>query len=420
MATPLTRDVVAAACRALLAGAVLSAPAWATSPEPPAAAASPAPVPAASAGRPDLLADLAPGLTARTLIRAGDPLADGSRFAPKNDLTAYIPLNAREGYLMVGHELRWGKDALGGRLTRLFMRDGEVVSGRLWASGMHNNCAGTLTPWKTILTCEEYPHDVYPGETGEARKQAYLRQRLSPRHPLASWGWVYEVDPTGGTPAGQVARRTALGRFSHESAAVYDAREVYLTEDFDPGFLYKFVADRPRDLSTGRLFAYVRKEARWVPIIDTLNAHQAAAVAGATPFVRLEDVQVGPDRALYIAETGHPDRNDPYGRVLRLDPRTNRMTVHVEGDGSRLAQPDNLSFDRQGNLYVCEDQYEQNLEAFGGNEFLRLDRRGRWARLATFPRGAEPSGPSWTPDGKRLFLSVLWGDRSGILEVRGL
>ncbi|MEB3197995.1 MAG: alkaline phosphatase PhoX [Candidatus Sericytochromatia bacterium] len=367
-----------------------------------------------------LLADLAPGLMAKVLVRAGDLLSDGSTFAPKNDFTGYLPLNAHEGYLMVGHEIRWGKDALAGRLTRLLLRDNEMVAGQVWASGMHNPCAGTVTPWKTVLTCEEYPHDNFPGDDGEARRENYLKRRLSPGHPLASWGWVYEVNALGPTPAGQTRRLTALGRFSHESAVVVGEREVYLTEDYDPGFLYKFVASKPRDLSEGKLYAYQRKEARWIPIIDPLNAHQAAETAGATKFVRLEDVQMGPDRALYIAETGHPKWKDPYGRVLRLNLQTSRMSVFAQGDGVLMAQPDNLSFDSKGNMYVCEDQYEDNIAKFGPNELLRRDRRGRWARLAAFPKGAEPSGPTWSPDGKVLFLSVLWGDRSGILSIRGI
>jgi len=397
------------------AGAQTPAPSTA----PVAAEGTSAPVAVAATPRPALLADLSPGLNARVLLRAGEPLSDGTSFSPKNDFTAYVPLNAREGFLLVGHEIAWGRDALGGRFTRLFLRDGQLVSGRLWASGMHNNCAGTLTPWKTILTCEEYPHDVYPGDNSKARRTAYLRRRLNPQHPLASWGWVYEINPFGGTPAGQLQRRSALGRFSHESALVVGDREVYLTEDFEPGYLYKFIASKPRDLSEGQLYAYIRKEARWVPIIDTVNAHHAAEVAGATPFIRLEDIQLGPDKQLYIAETGHPAWNDPYGRILRLDPRTGRMSVFAEGDGTLMAQPDNLSFDKSGNLYVCEDQYHENLRVFGLNELLRRDTKGRWARLAAFPDGAEPTGPSWSPDGKTMFLSVLWGDNSGLLALQG-
>ncbi len=376
--------------------------------------------PALAAPLPDLLVDLAPGLTARVLMRAGTPMTDGQPFPPKNDLTAYVPLNAREGYLMVGHEIRWGKDAYGGRLSRLLVRDGEVAASQIWSSGMNNNCAGALTPWNTVLTCEEYPHDVYPQKDSEARRAAYLGQRIAATDPVASWGWVYEVSPFGGTPAGQARRLTGMGRFSHESAEVMGDRDVYLTEDYDPGFLFKFVADRPRDLSSGKLFAYVRDQARWVPIRDTLNAHHDAEAAGATKFIRLEDIKRGPDGALYIAETGHFKWNDPFGRVWRLDPRTNKASVFVTGDGKRMAQPDNLLFDRQGNLIVCEDQYDENTAAYGPNEVLRYDKKGVPTRLAATPVGSEPTGPALAPGGRTMFLSVMWGDRSGVVAIDGM
>lgn len=385
-----------------------------------AAASATTPPASAAAPLPDLLADLAPGLSARVLLRAGTPMTDGVPFPPKNDLTAYVPLNAREGYLMVGHELRWGKDPYGGRFSRLLLRDGEVTQSQVWSSGMHNNCAGALTPWHTVLTGEEYPHDTYPGKSNEERRAAYLGKRLAAGDPLASWGWLYEITPHGGTPAGAARRLTALGRFSHESAEVVGDREVYLTEDYDPGFLYKFVADRPRDLASGKLYAYVRDQARWVPLGDTLNAHHAAEAAGATKFIRLEDIKRGPDGALYFAETGHFKWNDPYGRVWRLDPRTSKAKVIIQGDGKQMAQPDNLLFDRQGRLLVCEDQYDENVAAFGPNEVLRYDGRGGATRLAATPVGSEPTGPSLAPGGRTMFLSVMWGDRSGVVAIDGM
>ena len=386
----------------------------------PAVAQAPAAPDASPAARPDLLASLAPGLTARVLMRAGQPMSDGLPFPPKNDLTAYFPIDAREGWLLVGHEIRWGRDAYGGRFSRLRLRDGQVVQSQAWVSGMHNNCAGGVTPWGTVLSGEEYPHDAYPGATSDERRASYLGARIKPTDAPASWGWIYEISPQGGTPAGQARRLTAMGRFSHESAEVVGDREVYLTEDFDPGFLYKFVADRPRDLSSGKLYAYERTKARWLPITDLVNAHHAAEAAGATKFVRLEDVKRGPDGGIYFAETGHFKWNDKFGRVWRLDPKTSRAEVYIEGDGVTMAQPDNLLFDRQGNLIVCEDQYDENREQYGLNEVLRYDRRRVATRLASTPKGSEPTGPFLLPGGRSMVLSVMWGDRSGLVAIDGI
>lgn len=376
-------------------------------------------LPAVAAPFPDLITDLAPGLTSRVVVKAGDPLSDGSTFPIKNDLTALIPLDAHTSYLMVGHEIRWGTGELGGRFTRLTLRDGHMVAGQLWTSGLNNPCAGMLTPWNTILSCEEYPHDVYPGKNTDERRQDYLTRKVAANSHEASFGWVYEIDPFGGTPAGRAIRRMGPGRYSHESAEIVGDRELYFTEDFDPGFFYKFVMDRPKDMASGKLYAYQREKATWLPITDLINTHMAAEAAGATKFVRLEDVKRGPDGALYIAETGHFGWNDPFGRVWRVDPKTNRATVFAQGDGVHMAQPDNLIFDRQGRLLVCEDQYNENIAKYGLNEVTRFDGKGNWTHIASLAAGAEPTGPSFTPDGKTLYLSALRRDTSGVVAIEG-
>lgn len=363
-----------------------------------------------------LVHDLAPGLAARELIRSGATLTDGSVFGPKTDLTAYFPTGPDTGYLLVGHEIRWAKDPLGGRFTRLRLAGGQVASSQLWASGMHNNCAGTATPWKTLLTGEEYPHAALYDGPDAARKQRWATTRIKPGDPGADFGWVYEIDPFGETPAGKTVRRDALGRFSHESAAVVGENVVYMTEDYDAGYLYRFTADRKGDLSRGKLYAYDRPNARWVFIADPLNAHLDAKAAGATPFHRLEDLQLGPDGAIYVAETGLlPD--DPFGRVLRLDRSTRRLDVALEGDGTHLAQPDNLTFDPAGRMVICEDMFTPNLTQFGPNEVLRWDMKsGAVEHLASIVKGGEPTGPSWL-DAHRLVLSIQAGDDSGVVLI---
>ena len=380
----------------------------------------------AGTGLPDLLSDLAPGLTARILIRSGDPLADGSKMAPHCDLTAVFP-GETSTTVMVGHELPLGRMGWGGHFTRLELVDGKVVSGRKWVGGMQNNCAGTVTPWGTILSGEEYPEAFYPGDRWQQQKR-FLTERIGPDHPGASVGWIYEIGVKGLTGAGQQFRRTGLGHFSHESAAVMpDDRTVYITEDFAEAFLYRFVADRPRDLSSGKLTALDTNGHRWIPIQDPLNAHIEAREGGATVLRRLEDIQIAPDGTLAIAETGYVTKgpkdtlqgvNDPFGRIRRLDPRTCELTTIVEGDGKRMANPDNLLFDAQGRLLVCEDQFDPNMAAFGRNEVLRIEKDGSFTRIAEIA-GGEPTGPSWLPGGKTLILSIMNDDEGGLVAIDG-
>lgn len=365
---------------------------------------------------------LAPGLSAEVLLQAGDRLSDGTIYADQNDLTAYFPLDDQgRGLLLVGHELRYRSqpDGLGGRFTRLRLDGLRVTRAETWASGMHFNCAGTVTPWRTVLSGEESPHEYLPPEPGKSRPRMDLADRVTPGDAAAEVGWIYEIDPLATDPTRRAIRRQALGRFSHESAVVWNDREIYLTEDAYDGHLYKFVAERPQDLSHGTLYAYKADIRSWLPIRDPLNARPEADAVGATPYNRFEDLQVGPDRKIYIAETGAPGKGDLYGRILRFDPATNGMEVWLEGDGKHLAQPDNLLFDSRGRLLICEDQYGQNLGKFGSNEMLRVEPDMTLTRLAAVRHGGEPSGPSWGPDGV-LFLSVMADRNSGLLAIRGL
>ena len=119
------------------------------------------------------------------------------------------------------------------------------------AYGTLNNCAHGYTPWGTYLTCEENwngyfgAHRQRPlhtdrralrlrsGMSGQ-RALALRLQRQRLRLPLARggralrlqrqpqranrFGWVVEIDPFD--PGSMPVKRTALGRFKHESAQV--------------------------------------------------------------------------------------------------------------------------------------------------------------------------------------------------------
>lgn len=379
------------------------------------AIAAPAIAPAFAQSLPDQLSAVAPGLSARVVIHAGDDLLDGAQFGEANDFTAFFPLSGNEGHLMVGHELNFtGEDTRGGHFTRVLLRDKQMVEARTWTTGMSLNCAGNVTPWGTILSGEEFPHK----SVKKYSQKDYETKRIKATDAPADFGWIYEIDPRGVTPAGKSWRRTAMGRFSHESALVVGDREVYLTEDYEKGHFYRFVADRARDMSAGTLYALDNKNRRWVRIKDVVNARLDAQAAKATAFNRLEDVQMGPDGKIYFAETGFIAAGDRYGRVWRFDPRTTKLEVFLEGDGKRMANPDNLIWDKKGNLYICEDQYDENLKAHGPNEVLRVSPKKEITTIAVIKEG-EPTGPSFHPDGKTMFFSVMNGKNGAVVAVDG-
>ena len=135
--------------------------------------------------------------------------------------------------------------------------------------GMLNNCAGGVTPWGTVLTCEENFNQYFVGGDAvpEERKPYLSRYGVSSttavprdsrrfdrveerfdlaRHPneINRFGWVVEIDPFD--PASVPVKHTALGRFAHEGATTTLAGDgrvvVYSGDDGRFEYIYKFVS----------------------------------------------------------------------------------------------------------------------------------------------------------------------------------
>ncbi|HIK05470.1 MAG TPA: PhoX family phosphatase [Trichormus sp. M33_DOE_039] len=183
------------------------------------------------------------------------------------------------------------------------------------AYGTLNNCANGYTPWGTYLTCEEN-WNGYFGHNGEALVSTpgipdseivagqnryglsaggfgYRWHEADPRfnyrtNPLEPhlFGWVVEINPY--EPGSKPVKRTALGRFKHESAQVVvdDNNRVafYMGDDERNEYIYKFVCTQSlnpgnpaanRDLlDTGVL--YVAKfnangTGQWLPLVYGQN-----------------------------------------------------------------------------------------------------------------------------------------------------
>ncbi|WP_255681624.1 alkaline phosphatase PhoX [Natrinema sp. SYSU A 869] len=132
--------------------------------------------------------------------------------------------------------------------------------------GTWNNCFGTVSPWGTPLTSEEYEPDAYawfhPDETGygnpEQRFEDYLGYFGNPYR----YGYIVEIEnPTADDPA--PVKHYAMGRFSHENSVVMpDQKTVYMSDDGTGTVFFKFVADEPGDLSAGTLYAARAKQER--------------------------------------------------------------------------------------------------------------------------------------------------------------
>ncbi|UFP93403.1 PhoX family protein [Gloeobacter morelensis] len=191
-----------------------------------------------------------------------------------------------------------------------------------------------------------------------------------------------------------------------------------------------------------------------------IDAFLAANAVGGTPAARPEDLEVHPrDGSVFIAYTsgrasadGAPDETifttafqeadtdkrgkAPHGAIYRLFEQNNEptalrfrwVTFAVSGEaiagGAGFAFPDNLCFDADANLWMCTDISNDNepvpnrLSApdhvtsglFGSNTVWFMPTSGSQAGqafpFATGPAGAELTGPTFTADGRTLFLAV--------------
>lgn len=196
--------------------------------------------------------------------------------------------------------------------------DGTLSLGEVqavdWAplGGLWNPCAGQVSPWNTHLSSEEYEPDGRAAPSPEQKWPHYAWNGMKryQDEPLNPWryGWIPEVVIEDASGANHAVKHYAMGRFSHEIAHVLpDERTVYLSDDGYSVGWFLFVADTPRDLSAGRLYAAkLVQEARegggrhaleWVDLGHARHDQIAPLVEAKVPFEALfETAEPGDDR----------------------------------------------------------------------------------------------------------------------------
>ena len=323
------------------------------------------------------------------------------------------------------------------------------IAGSKMAFGTMANCAGGKTPWNTFLTCEEN-YDMYYGEwekipRGDARpvvtyhaKDFGWYQHFD-RPPL-HYGWVVEINPV----TKKAKKLTALGRFAHEGATCVKAKDgrtvVYMGDDDTNECIYKFISARADSLETGTLYVANTETGKWLPL--TLDSHpdfkkvfrnqtnllvqtrKAAAMVGGTPQDRPEDIEINPANGdVIVALTNNKKKNRAHGSLLKISEKNadhlamefTASTWISGGEASGLSSPDNMAFDKAGNLWVTTDRAEAEMKndyykKFMNNGLYYIPMKGENAgqifQVASAPVDAEFTGPTFSPDGETLFLCV--------------
>lgn len=123
-------------------------------------------------------------------------------------------------------------------------------------SGVHGlwiTCAGSISPWNTHLSSEEYEPDAFKAESDEQFKAFSLNTLGVTGNPY-HYGHVPEVTVHADGTA-SIKKHYNMGRVSRELVQVMpDRRTVLMGDDYTGGGMFMFIADREEDLSAGTLY----------------------------------------------------------------------------------------------------------------------------------------------------------------------
>lgn len=430
---------------------------------------------------------LAKGYEHNVIAKTGDKINQrGDRFGDCADFTAFLPTqDPRKANLWVNHEAitfaaLYGKTLDPKAKTKaqveaeMKMVGGSFVelnrAGRSWeldpnsknafridatteiplsgpagganAMGMVGNCSGGITPWNTIVTCEENYGDSWDPAEHTTGWTKYFKPSLD------HYGWVVEVDPD----AKKARKLTALGRFAHEGAYVHVSKDnrlvVYMGDDARFQCLYKFVSDKTisgdkaRDkslLDNGVLYVADLSKGSWEPVSlsnalikksgqfknesDVLiNCRTAAAMAGGTPLARPEGIALDSSGKIYVSLTNNSKAGDYFGSILVISEQDDNHAgvkfaydVYFAGSLTQgLVCPDNIVRGPKGSLWVTSDISGSSM---GAGVYETMPRNGIYQlsmsndfvtanRFALAPYDAEFTGPSFSQDAKYMFVSV--------------
>ncbi len=408
------------------------------------------------------LIKLAPGLKASILTR---------QVANSVDMLAFWPNDDRPSHLVVcieGDRETIKDKKLNPSVQRVDIDTGEVET---ILRGM-SSCDGIRrTPWNTILATEEESdgaayeilepletteHSIIDRSSGAVvNSEGKPATAIARRSALPTMAWEgLDITHEGVVVAGDELRpgTAALDLdggsiYKFIPATPYDGGEIKTLEDSPlvAGSLYVYTASCV-DVESSSFPQYGQGcevgQGAWLKV-DPLTARRDAHAGGATGYYRPEDGHFDPtyrgDGYKFCwTNTGNADAHNygevfcmidehPLGTGEQTDTQTSRSYLadkahdkgyavahtnrFVEGD-SDFNQPDNLAFQpKTGNVYVIEDNENGDIFAClpdGKDRDIKSD--GCVRILSVKDQSAEPTGFTFTGDGKTAFVSIQHSD----------
>ncbi len=370
-------------------------------------------------GAPDGMAafETAYGLTAIVRNHELNPEHTGP-FGEKEELLSKV--DRRDLY-----DAGQGMTACGGGTTTIIYdtKSQRVVRQFLSLGGTIRNCAGGPTPWGSWISCEE----------AQDRSGFYEKTNVTIEK---DHGYNFEVPVTNRISLTKPEPLIEMGRFRHEAVAVdSETSIVYQTEDQHDGLLYRFLPNKPGQLSAGGRLQTLHIKDK--PSCDTRNwetqtiAHgQTVSVhwkdisdpeapkddlrlrgfeQGAAKFARGEGMWVGGNREIYFAATSGGKANK--GQIWKYQPANNEgkesgndlgtLQLFLESSEPGVVEnADNLTVAPWGDLIVCEDRTGDVVRLVG------VTPEGRQYPLGFNHTGAELAGVCFSPDGSTLFVNI--------------
>jgi secreted PhoX family phosphatase len=336
---------------------------------------------------------LAGGLGVHYGIISGDKIIENN--AP--DFNGYVSTGEGEGYLFTNWE------SYPGGVSRMKIEKDQFGSWSVSDAMMVNfdsvggtaaNCFGSVSPWGTPLSSEEWIVRSNVNSTTDANwnnpantSTDNLEALTAPDFPNPyRYGYTVEItDATSETPV--PVKHYTIGRYEHENSTVMpDRRTVYSSQDDTGGVLFKFVADADEDLSSGTIYgaklvqdagstepATTGFDVTWVELASGDNATIESWIAeydgidttdyveGETSYMTIADVQAWAD-----GDANYPSVADGGSAVTAGQPMDDRAAF-LE---SRQAAKMKGATAEWRKLEGISINHDRALEAVGGVESI--------------------------------------------------